>query len=287
MQTLSNLSEWWIRLPTSSLLPQYQSFLKAQSVSKLRLVKRVACLLGILVLTVGCASSPSGVSKDQALQDHVDLGLGYIREGNRQMARQHLQRAMEIDSRSARAHHGMALLLEMEMEYALAEEHYRKAISYDKKYTRARNNYAVFLFNRERNEDAYKEFEKAGEDINYRNRFQVFYSLGVVANRLGKTEEAKAAWEKSLALSPRYAMPQLELAEYYFEKGDVNTARKHLGAFDTLSTPQSRSLWLAVRIEDRLGNKDAVSSKGLALEKLFPNSAEARQYQAWQKNEKN
>ena len=121
--------------------------------------------------------------------------------------------------------------------------------------------------------------------INYRNRYQVFYSLGVVAAKLGRSEEAKAAWEKSIALSPQYALPYLELAEYYLQRSDLTAARQYLEAFDRLSQPQPRSLWLAVQIEDGLGNRDAVASKGLALTKLFPNSQETRLYRAWVKDD--
>ena len=270
----STLSEWW------------NSGMPGRGGVRFLLVVFAAAML---VLS-GCASNQGAVGsrdKDQAVEDHVKLGLSYLREGNRQAARRHLSRAMEIDGRSARAYHGMALLLQVELEYELAEEHYRKALSYDRDYTRARNNYAVFLYDRERYEEAYRQFKEAGEDIDYRNRSQVFFSLGVVANRLGRQEEARQAWEKALALAPRYGLPHLELAEYHFGQGNFDMARKHLRAFDTLEQPQSRSLWLAVRLAEQRGDRDTVASKGLALTKLFPNSDETRQYEAWLNNEQN
>ena len=246
-------------------------------------------LLLPVILTVGCSSTgfDGGGSKDQALKDHINLGLNYLKEGNRQMARTHLRRAMEIDSRSAGAHHAMALLLQAELENELAEKHYRKAISYDRNFTRARNNYAIFLFRQQRYDDAYQQLKEAGEDINYRNRFRVFYSLGIAANMIDKSEAARAAWEKAIALSPSFALPYLELGKLYFEQGNVVNARKYLEAFDTLAKPQAASLWLAVRIADHSGDRDAVASKGLALEKLFPKSEESRLYEAWLNNDAN
>jgi len=249
----------------------------------------VLALVMALVAIAGCSSPSSGYKpesdKSKALHDHVQLGLNYIGEGNRQMARVHLLRALEIDRKSASAHNGMALLFQLELEKELADEHYRKAISYDKKFTRARNNYGVFLFQEGRYQDAYEQFVAAGEDTAYKLRPQVFLSIGVCAKQLGKLKKAEQAWTKAIALSPRYAQPYLELAEYYYDLEDYARARGYLKTFDELSRPQARSLWLAVLIADHYGDKNAVASKGLALEKLFTNSRENREYQAWLKNE--
>ena len=241
----------------------------------------VSSLVACLLLLVACTSPAPKSSPEKALQDHIQLGLNYIREGNRDRARFHLQRALSLDSRSPGAHDAMALLLQTEKEYKLAEKHYKLAISYDKSFTRARNNYGVFLYDLERYDDAYRQFRIAGDDVTYRLRPQVLNSAGITAYKIGKVEDARDAWEKALVLEPRYALPHLELAEYYFDKQDFANARNYLEAFDKLSQPQPQSLWLAIRLESHFGNKDAVASKGLALKKLFPTSEENRLYQAW------
>lgn len=263
-------SGWWNKLPRTTT------------------IRLFSAVLTVLLLSVSACTTTGPThqtSEQKALEDHIRLGLSYVREGNRQMARDHIERALKIDKRSPGANHAMALLLQMELENDLAEDYYKKSIAYDRGFTWARYNYGVFLFRQGRYEDAYDQFKKGSEDIGYRNRHQVYYSLGIVAYHLGKEEEAQEAWKKAIVLSPQFAMPHLELAEYHFYHGDLKMARKHLEAFDTLSQPQARSLWLAVRIEDQSGNKDAVASKGLALVKLFPESEETRLYRAWLKDE--
>lgn len=247
----------------------------------------------LLVLTVlvsaGCTTTITGretkVSPDRALDTHINLGMQYLGEGNRDMARFHLLKALGFDSRSAAAHNGMALLFQMEMEHELADKHFRKAISSDSGFTTARNNYGVFLFKQQRYEEAFDQFAKAGDDTAYKMRPQVFYSLGVTAEQLGRFEAAEEAWGKALTLAPRYAKPYLELSEHYFLQKDFEKARNYLIAFDKLARPEPRSLWLAVRLADHFGNKDRLASKGLALEKLFPNSRENLEYQKWLKND--
>lgn len=268
------------------------------------MIKLVAILLiAVLgVLNVACTktttyagkslSSPRTLSpaakekrKQDGLETYVKLGLGYLREGNRGGARLNLLKALETDPRSAAANNGMALLYQLEKDNKLAEEYYRKALKYDANYTAARNNYAVFLLREGKNEAAYKELAQAALDLEYPRRSRVYVSLGLAAMRLGKTEEAVAAWEKSLNLNPSMVPSYIELATVYFDKKDLPRAKRYLTQYEDLAGPRARALWLAVRLEDAFGNKDAVASKALALEKMFPYSQQYLDYKQWSKNQ--
>jgi len=219
----------------------------------------------------------------EAAETYVQLGLGYLRRGERQRARTNLLKALEKDKRSADAHNALALLFQMEDENKLAEEHFEKAINYEPDLTRVRYNYAAFLFRQKRFADAEKQFLIAAEDINYARRGQVFYSLGLIAQQLGKTEDAQQAWEKAIKLNPRLLGPLLELAEVYFKLGDYPKAKRYLERYEDLSKPTPRALWLAVRLEHAFGNKDGEASKALALKNLFPYAEETIEYKAWLK----
>lgn len=251
----------------------------------------LAVLLAVLVAP-GCTTTQSNtanrtspVSMDQALEDHVQLGLSYIGQGNREAARHHLNKALEIDGNHAGVHNGLALLYQMEQENELAERHFRRAISIDRNHSRARNNYGVFLAQQQRVEEAHSQFKTVTRDTNYEMRPQAFLSLGVTASRLGLEEEAVEAWSRAIALNPRLSAPYLELADYQFGKGDYPLARRYLEAYDSLARPSARSLWLGLRLERRFGNQDGVASKGLALSKLFPYSQENLEYQEWLEND--
>lgn len=236
------------------------------------------------------ASGPSASSHDskrdkdkEAVDTFVQLGIGYLRKGNRQQARFNLLKALDIDERSGSAHNAMALLYQLEKENALAEEHFRKAIRYEPELTRVKNNYGVFLYRQQRYEEAYKQFLIASEDINYNRRGRVFLSLGQIAQHLGKVQEAEEAWEKSINLNPKLAEPYLELAGVHFKAGDYPKAKRYLDRYDALSRPSPRGLWLSVRLERAFGNKDGEASKGLALKNMFPYSKENLEYKEWLK----
>lgn len=230
------------------------------------------------------APTDGGGDIEKALEGHIQLALSYIGQKNRDQARYHLQKATAIDSTSAGVHNGWGLLYQVEKEDALAEEHFRKALGYDREFTRARNNFGVFLYSRGRYQEAYEQFVLAGEDLTYDRRGQVFLSIGVSAEKLGKLEEAKQSWEKAINLEPTLAAPYLELADLYFERRDYPQARAYLERHQQLAKPSARSLWLGVRLENAFGNEDGEASRALALQKLFPYSREAIAYQKWLKS---
>ncbi len=219
--------------------------------------------------------------REQLLADHIQLGMGYLGEGNRESARHHLLKALEVDSRSAGAHGGMALLFQLEREYELADSHFRKAIGYDPGVTSVRNNYGVFLYRQERYEEAYQQLEKAAADTAYPRRAQVYSSLGTTAAKLHRADQARDAWLKAISLNPRLTRPYIELASRYFNDGDYPRAKAYLDQYHQLHKATARSLWLGVKLEREFGNKDGEASQGLALRKLFPYSEEALEYKRW------
>ncbi len=253
---------------------------------------KIVAIVVILTSVPGCVSTRNGVpvtkqEPDAALQDHIQLGLGYIGEGNRESARFHLQKALEISPRSPGVHNGLALLYQLELEPDRAETEFRKALSLDPGFSRARNNYGVFLYQNERYEEAYDQFLKVSRDISYDLRAQACVSLGLVAQKLGRTQDAEEAYQKALALNGRFAVAYLALANIYFDQKKYPEAKTMLSRYDSLSRPSAQSLWLAVRLENIFGDVDAEESRGLALKKMFPYSQENLDYQDWLKNERN
>jgi len=242
-------------------------------------------------MLTGCVTTRTGslndkAEPDAALRDHIQLGLGYIGEGDRKSARFHLEKAMELDPRSPEVYNGLAMLYyRLELEPEMAETYFRKALSLDGGSSRTRNNYGVFLFENQRFDEAYDQFLRASRDVAYEMRPQVFVSLGKTAERLNRIAVAEEAYQKALALNPRMAPSCLSLATIYFEQKKYPEARTMLARYDSMARPSAGSLWLAIRLEDIFGNVDARDSKGLALKKMFPYSQENLDYQEWLRNE--
>jgi type IV pilus assembly protein PilF len=274
-------------------------------------VKNLTLLSGILsiFLLVGCTTTTSTakntttvnatnskvqkkvhkaeVDKDRVLQNRLQLALGYMGKGDHESARTHLNKAMEVNSRSPEVHDVWGLLYQRESELEAAESHYKKALSYDPTFTRGRNNYGLFLLHLNRVEEAYQQFVAGSKDLGYPKRAELFYKVGITALKLNKVKEAEEAFTKAIVLNAKMSMAYLELAEITYERGDYSGAKALLSKYGSIKPNTSpRELWLGVKLEHSLGNQDGEASQGMALRNLFPDSRENKEYQSWLKNER-
>ncbi|HET8707140.1 MAG TPA: type IV pilus biogenesis/stability protein PilW [Pseudomonadales bacterium] len=225
------------------------------------------------------------VDKEKAVQSHVNAARAYWnQEHNNQRAHKHLSKALEIDPNSADAHDVLALLYADEGEPKLAEENFLSAISNagPKKEAAMRNNYAVFLYSRGRYDEALEQLLKATADTTYTNRANAFVNLGRCYSKLKRQDDAEQAFERALKLDPRRAATWLDYADNKFEQGDYAKAKSALLQYQQLSDnmPTPKSLWLGIRLERILGDRDKLASYELALKNLFPNSPEYKEYLA-------
>ena len=194
-------------------------------------------------------------------RDRVAIAAEYLQSGENDRAMQHLKKAISMDPKSAEAHSLMAILLEREGDPRGADKHYRRAIALKPGFSQAHNNYGVFLFKRGEFRDAATNFDKASADLGYPLR----------------------AFLRALRIDAGLPQVNLEMADIAFEKKNLVAARGYYQRFLKLTEkqPQSaRSLWLGIRIERRLGDRNALASYELALKRLYPDSAEYKAYVA-------
>lgn len=241
-------------------------------------------LIIVLFLSVlsGCVTTmEKDVSKpnpEKALATHVQLGLGYIGANNLDSARFHLNKAYEINPKDPGMLNGRGLLYQLEGEPELAEKHFKKALSIKPDFTQARLNYATFLFNHERFQEAYDNYQRASEDLGYDRRAVCLYGVGMSALKLNREERAVAAFEHAVLLQPNLAAAHLELADYHLRRQEYSEAKKSLAAYERSAKASPRSLWIGIQIERVFGNKDKEASQALSLKNLFPYSKEYLQY---------
>lgn len=216
-------------------------------------------------------------------RDRVAIAAEYLQKGENERAMVHLKKALELDSKSAEANNLMAILLERENDLKGAEKHYRRAIKLREDFSQAQNNYGVFLFKRGDYKEAAVQFEKAAADIGYPLRSSALEGLGRSALKLDDKDRAERAFQRALRIDADLPGANLEMAELNFERQNLAAARAYHQRFLKLSEDQpqtARSLWLGIRIERRLGDRNALSSYELALKRLYPDSPEYKAYAA-------
>ncbi|UAW98966.1 type IV pilus biogenesis/stability protein PilW [Halopseudomonas nanhaiensis] len=237
-----------------------------------------------LVLT-GCMTTTTGekprkTDPNAARDSYIQLGIGYLQEGETERAKAPLSEALKLDPRSSAAHTALALVFQQEGEDTSAEQHFRAALAAEPDSARILNNYGAFLLAQERYNEALQQFEKASRDTLYRERSRVFENLGLTHSRMDNTEAAKASFERALRLNSRQPLALLELAKIEFQQQHYVPAWEYYRRFTQLSGQTASSLWLGVQLARRFEDHNRAASYALQLRRLYPASPEARALKA-------
>jgi type IV pilus assembly protein PilF len=89
--------------------------------------------------------------------------------------------------------------------------------------------------------------------------------------------EAEQFFRKALDVNPALPSALLQMSRLSFDQKKYLPARGYLQRYIAVAPHTAESLWLGVRIENQLGDYNAVSSFALLLRNQFPGSNEARQ----------
>ena len=222
------------------------------------------------------------LDKRKAVEANVKLGMNYIQRGSRDNAQRAFTNALKLDRKSAEAHQGMALIRQLNGETELAEASFKTALKSRADFSMAgiQFSYGRFLYDLTRYEDASKYFNLAAKDLDYPNRSNALYYLGLSADRLGDKIKAKASFEYALNLDPNNADTAIELAEIAFKAEQYSDSKRYLDQHSRNGKQTARSLWLGIRIERIFGNKDKEASYALALKNRFPYSKEYLEFKS-------
>jgi len=92
-------------------------------------------------------------------------------------------------------------------------------------------------------------------------------------------KDAEDFLQRALLLQPEMPEALLGLAELNFANGDYPAAKSYFLRYSRGEEANltAENLWLAVRIEHKLGDRNSEDSYGLQLRKRFPDARETQQ----------
>ncbi len=99
------------------------------------------------------------------------------------------------------------------------------------------------------------------------------------ALRKNNERDAEDYLERALKLDPNYYPALISLGRIKYRRGELDAARNVVGRYNKLAEPTAESLWLALRIERRLGDSTAVTGYANQLRRRFPGSKEYQELQ--------
>jgi type IV pilus assembly protein PilF len=250
---------------------------------------KVACftLLTSLMLT-GCVTTTSGgftstASDERAVEDYVNLAVGYYDVNDMAGARRNISNALKVDDRNSTIYNVLALILQREGDIRLAQETFERAISLDGDNARARNNYAALLFSIQDFQEAYDQLEQVVSDSMYEGRAIAFENLGRSALMIGKIDEATNAFQRALQLNSNLYLSALELSIIRLNRNDLPGARSAFTQYLTIVgfykiTHPPKALLAGIKIESSFNNQKLVDEFSMLLMTLYQDTPEYKTY---------
>jgi type IV pilus assembly protein PilF len=239
----------------------------------------------LLLLLAGCAAQSDpphdtgtiigevGDPRNRA-KLHTELASLYYGNGNLGVALEELRSATTADSNYAPAH-GMYGLVYMQMrENDRAEASFERALRLSPNDADINHNYGWFLCQTGRESAAIKHFLHAIRNPLYPTPWRSYSAAGFCTLKVNQVKDAEAFLERALKLEPDEPAALLHLGHIRYRQGNAGEARKLVARHNKLVTPSAESLWLALRIERRLGERVAEQAFANQLRRRYPTSPE-------------
>ncbi|MFK7886018.1 MAG: type IV pilus biogenesis/stability protein PilW [Gammaproteobacteria bacterium] len=248
-------------------------------------------LLGVLVVLVGltgCITEGADKTPKPSVQEasfaNLNLGAAYLRKGDLESAVAKLQKAVDQDDRNTQAHATLALAYERMGFAEEAKAHYLKAVRYSNNDPVIDNMYGAYLCRNGDLEEAQPYLLRAARNPRYRTPEAAYANAGICAVRDKRWEEGEEFFRSALRINPRYVTALWQMASLSYERDRDLQARAFIERLAERTKLPSNALYLAHRVEQRLGNRRDADRYARELKENFPESRETTQLLESQRN---
>jgi type IV pilus assembly protein PilF len=233
------------------------------------------------------ASDESAGSKRARVR--MELASGYFARGQYTTALDEVKQALLAEPNLGEAYNLRGAIYAALGDSAVAEESYRRALQINPRDGDVMHNLGWFFCSQKRYADASQWFAQALAVPGYVGGVRTLIARGVCEARAGRWADAEASLFRAYEMDSSNAIAAVNLSAVLLHQGGddrVERARfymKRVNAVAAQSTAET--LWMAARIEMKLGKRDAANEYGLQLRNRFPQSRESAAFDRGQFDE--
>lgn len=250
-------------------------------------------LVAWIAVLAGCATEPTSQYKPEVsttgeesearnrARIHTELAAGYLELNNLGVALEEVTEALRADPSFGPAYNVSGLVHAELKEDRLAEQQFERALRLNPVDSDANNNYGLFLCQRKREEEGIRHFLTALRNPLYQTPERSYVNAGMCSRRRGDVAGAEDYFQKALKVRPNQPQAMYQLADLLYTRGDYAQSRRYLSRLNQIS-PNAESLWLGLRVERKLGDRNGEASYAVQLKRGFPDSREAQAMAAGQ-----
>ncbi len=210
----------------------------------------------------------------------LDLAGAYFAEGQMNTALDEVKLALAASPDLPEALNLRGLIYGQLGEEQLAEGSFKRAIEVAPNDGDVMHNYGWFLCVRGRYPEAGALFQKAIATPQYRTASRTLLVQGICEARSGKLEQAETTLRRAYEFDASNPATAMNLAEVLYRRANYERARFYVRRVnDNNDLRNAESLWLAARIDRKLGDAQSVRDLGNQLRSRYPASREASAFE--------
>jgi len=238
-------------------------------------------LVVALILASACSSKPAETRKvksekiNRIVATNISLATAYMQRNQLVFAKEKADKALQADPDSSSANNMMALLQWRLKQHDEAEKYFRRAVRLQSSNSSASNNYGAFLCERGKIDRSLQYFDRAAENPLYRRPSKALVNAGRCLLKKPDDKKAEAYFRRALKFNRNEPEALLQLAKLSYKSNRLLTARGFMRRYQDAGRKTAVSLYLALRIENAMGNKRAAIKYARQLQQQFPTSTEA------------
>lgn len=236
----------------------------------------LCCGLALCSWSSRAANEEAEAARAQA-KAHTDLGTAYFRANRFAVALEEVANALGADASYAPAYNLAGLVHMYLRERDKALENFQRALRLAPSDSEINNNYGWMLCQEGREKEAFPLFMQAVKNPLYATPTKPFYNAGMCALRIKDDALAEDFFVKAVMVDPKNMAGLYRLAEIKYRANNLHDAQRYVGVVLRSLEDDPAPLWLAIRIERKLGNRKAEADYTSQLRRKFQGSPE---YQA-------
>jgi len=259
-----------------------------------RRIRAVLAAAGLLVGLAGCVTTgappprpyhstgddDTKTASDQTAADRLsntrmELAYAYLGRNQPTDALDQVKQALQAKPNNPAAYGLRGLIYAALGENEKADESFQRAMQLAPHDADLVHNYGWTLCQQRRYDDANKEFNLAIAEPSYRQVPRTMLAQGVCQLRAGQPADAEKTLARAYELDPANPAIAVNLSEVLYRNGQYERARFYIRRVNTRQELASaQTLWLAARIEHKLGQDEQVNALGIQLHNRFPEAPE-------------
>jgi type IV pilus assembly protein PilF len=204
----------------------------------------------------------------------LELAAGYLDQGQTTVALDEVKLAIAADPRSADAFSLRGLIYMRLNDFGLARDSFNRGLVLNPRDANILHNLGWLACQESRFSEAFINFDKAMQTPNYGGQAKTFLAKGICLLRSGDERQAENNFLRSFELDASNPIATFNLANLLYKRNDLVRSQFYIRRLNGNEYVNAESLWLAAKVEKKLGNTQSVLLLADRLKQQFPTSKE-------------